>query len=167
MSIKVTFDVNDAELRDEFLTQKVPEALALLQEDTKPEWGKMGAQHMVEHLLLIFEISTGKLKVPCKTPEEKLRKMKAFLHLNRPMPKGFQNPLQGDEPPDLQYQNFDEVVEKLTDEIRHFLRYYKENPDAIHTNPTFDDLGAEEWHKFHFKHCFHHLNQFGVIEKTS
>lgn len=166
MAIKVSFDVNDDELRDKFFSSYIPDAISLLQPDTEPAWGKMTAQHMAEHLLLIFKISTGKLEVPCKTPEDKLRKMKAFLHLNRPMPKGYQNPLQGDKLLELQYQYFDEVTEKLQDEIQHFLVYFEENPEAVHTNPTFGDLGAEEWHKFHFKHCYHHLSQFSLIQEA-
>ena len=34
---------------------------------------------------------------------------------------------------------------------------------AVH--PTFGPLAAEEWSRSHFKHVYHHLLQFGLLER--
>lgn len=160
---KLTYSVNDPDLRQRFFDKILPETIDTLDENDKPEWGEMSAQHMVEHLCFIFQVSTNSLEVECYTPEEKRAKLQAFLNTNRPMPKDYINPVTGTELPDLQFSKFATAKEKLKKEIQNFLTYYKKNPNLTQTNPTFGELDAEKWRKFHFKHCFHHLLQFGLV----
>ncbi|HEX6983312.1 MAG TPA: DinB family protein [Balneolaceae bacterium] len=154
-------DVNDAALRHKFFTGILPVAIESIEKDTNPAWGKMSSQHMIEHLLEAFEISTGKLQVQCRISAESQRKFKAFLHTSRPMPKGFRNPLTGSRLPALKYGSLEEAVERLNAEVQNFFAFCKEKPEAKCVNPTFGELNVEEWQKFHFKHCLHHLSQFG------
>lgn len=163
--ITVPFDVTNSNLRKRFLTEILPQAISSLDEDTKPLWGEMTAQHMVEHLMFSFRMATDRLDVECRTPDEKLDRMQAFLNLNRAMPKGFTNPVTGKKLLDHQFADMARAKEALEKEVQYFLSYYKENPKATHTNPMFGQLDAEGWMKFHFKHCFHHLSQFGLIEE--
>lgn len=161
--IEISYNVNDPNLRVEFLTKILPQAIRSLEKTTEAEWGEMTAQHMVEHLMWAFRMSTDKMEVECKTPPEKLDRMQAFLNMNRPMPKGYVNPVTGKQLPNQYFQNLERAKKALAEEVEHYLLYYKNNPKATHTNPTFGELDAEGWQKFHFKHCFHHLSQFGLI----
>lgn len=83
------------------------------------------------------------------------------------MSKGIKNPATGSETPNLTFQYLSPAVDKLKNEIRHFKLYYNENPNARNTHPIFGELGAEQWQKFHFKHCFHHSSQFGLITDST
>lgn len=88
LPISIRFDVNDNSLRDEFFNKILPDAIAILDEATQPEWGNLTAPHVVEHLLLVFEISNGKVEFACATPPEKLDWMRAFLYNEQPAPHG-------------------------------------------------------------------------------
>jgi hypothetical protein len=45
----IPFDVNDDKLREAFFDQLLADYIACLGENTPPLWGKMIAQHMIEH----------------------------------------------------------------------------------------------------------------------
>jgi hypothetical protein len=51
MVTAIPFNVNDAKLRRDFLENILPGIVDNLDVDTKPLWGKMTAQHVVEHLI--------------------------------------------------------------------------------------------------------------------
>lgn len=165
LPIKIPYEVTDPDLRTKFITEILPKAIESLEEPTEPQWGEMSAQHMVEHLMFSFQMSTGKLNVECKTPTEELGRMQAFLDLNRAMPKGFTNPVTGERLLELQYESIDQAKKALEKEVQNYRSYYENNPESTHTNPMFGELDSEGWQKFHFKHCFHHLSQFGLIEE--
>ncbi|MDP3683019.1 MAG: hypothetical protein Q8S01_03720, partial [Ignavibacteria bacterium] len=76
------------------LLLKMP-LLGKLMDETKPLWGKMSAQHMIEHLILAVKTSNGKLTIGCFNPPEKIPALKRFLMSARPLPKEFVNPLIG------------------------------------------------------------------------
>ena len=164
-SLKIPFDVNDTKLLDQFLNEKVFEAIDKLEEEMVPRWGEMNAREMIEHLINSFQISNGKLDVPCLTPKDKREKLQQFLKLNKKMPKEFKNPLNDQKPEGYQYSSFEEAQNVLKKEIEDFQAYFRKNPDKKVTNPTFGKIGYGLWEKFHFKHCYHHLSQFGVIDE--
>jgi hypothetical protein len=161
--ITIPFDVNDNVLRETFFKQLLPDAIEMLGERTPPQWGNMTVQHMIEHLLWAFECSTGTLVVPCKTPAALLERAKRFLHDARETPHGFKNPLLGEQPPPLRFPGIAEAKTALLQEVRRFITLCRDHPEAVQTHPVFGPLGAEEWHRSHFKHCHHHLQQFGLI----
>lgn len=163
MPVKLPLDVKDPDLIDRFFEKILPEIIDSVDEDMEADWGNMTVHHMIEHLILAFKVSTGKLEVECYTPEEKRGKLQTFLNLNRPMPKGFVNPVTDTGLLDLRYPNLNKAKAKLKEEIQDFLGYYKNSPDASQMNPVFGELNGDQWKKFHFKHCYHHLSQFGLI----
>jgi len=165
--VTLAYNVNDSDLRNTFFEEIIPSAIDALDANTDPQWGKMSAQHMVEHLMFAFQMSTDKLEVDCETPEDKRANLQAFLNLNRPMPKGFVNPVTGTKLVELQHQSLKEAKEQLKKEINYFRDYYRAHPEANQTNPMFGELNAEQWEKFHFKHCFHHLSQFELINQEN
>ena len=145
-------------LTDNYLT-----LLNKLDPQQKPLWGKMTPQHMVEHLILAVQMSNGKLKLECFNPPEKIPTLKRFLMSNRPMPKGFVNPVIGPDNLPLNYSSLDESKKKLEEEIEDYYRLFEENPDVRPVNVTFGELNKEEWDVFHKKHFTHHLSQFGLL----
>ena len=161
--IAIPFDVNDTMLRETFYERHLPDAVERLGEHTPAQWGNMTAQHMVEHLLWAFECSTGTHVVPCHTPAVLLERAKRFLHDARQTPHSFKNPLLGEHPPPLRFQDIVAAKTALLDEVRRFITHCRDHPDAVHTHPIFGPLGVDEWQRSQFKHCYHHFLQFGLI----
>jgi hypothetical protein len=141
-------------------------SLNKLKPDQKPLWGKMTPQHMVEHLVLAVKMSNGKLSLKCFNPPEKIPALKRFLLSEKPLPKLFENPALGKEPPDLEFNSLDEAKERLKLEIDEYHSYFKKNPDSKTVNVTFGELNKDEWDVFHHKHFKHHLSQFGLTYST-
>jgi len=131
--------------------------------DSKPLWGKMSAQHMVEHLILGVKIGNGKLNIGCFNPLEKIPTLKRFLMSGRPLPKEFINPLIGGDLKPLEYGTLDEAKLILENELEDFYKYFDVHPGALLVNPTFGELNKQEWDVFHEKHFTHHLSQFGLL----
>lgn len=80
------------------------------------------------------------------------------------MPRGFVSSSTGAELPKLRYGSLARAKEKLKEEIQYYRVYYRDNPGATHMNPVFGELDAEQWQKFHLKHCLHHLTQFNLVD---
>ena len=162
--MKVRFDVNDAEARDELIGVGLGDAFQSLVPQAVPSWGGFSAAQMVEHLLWGFEVSTGRQAAAAATPEEWQRKARAFLHDHRPMPRGFENPLLKNGLPPLRFRSLLEATVAATREARRFLDLSSADPWSRHIHPVFGDCSMEEWSRIHFKHCVHHLLQFNLIE---
>ncbi|MCF8239856.1 MAG: hypothetical protein K9J16_00615 [Melioribacteraceae bacterium] len=137
--------------------------LRTLDPDTKPLWGKMTAQHMVEHLILAVKMGNGKMNVECINPPDKLPTLKRFMMSSRPMPRGFINPMIGTELIPLEYESMNAAIEMLKKELSDYEKYFDENPGKELMNATFGPLNKKEWDVFHEKHFTHHLTQFGLI----
>jgi oxepin-CoA hydrolase/3-oxo-5,6-dehydrosuberyl-CoA semialdehyde dehydrogenase len=161
----IRFDVNDAALRDAFLRHAAPSALARLAEDTRPGWGRMTAQQMVEHLLWAFELSNGKAETACPTPQDQLPRLRAFLYDNRPTPREYMNPVLTGGLPALRYGSLPQAAAALDDALKCFLGGAPRE-GMLHTHPVFGPIRHEDWHRAHYKHAYHHLLQFGLIESA-
>jgi oxepin-CoA hydrolase/3-oxo-5,6-dehydrosuberyl-CoA semialdehyde dehydrogenase len=162
----IPFDVGDADLRDRLLSRLLPDALLALREDAQPAWGAMTAQQMVEHLAWVFETSIGEATVECSVPEARRERWKAFLFDAAPMPHEFRNPALIAGLPPLRYAGLPEAKAALSRVVDRFLEQSRATPNASYTHPTFGPLVAEEWSRSHFKHVYHHLHQFGLIERA-
>lgn len=165
--ITVAFDVNDSQVRESFLANQFVEAIAGLEEHTPPLWGNMSAQHMLEHLMWTFQCSTGTIELPCRTPENLLDRTKRFLSDGRETPRHLKNPLLAEMPMPLHFANYAEAKVNLRKELDSFVDHYREEPKAIHIHPVFGPIDGDGWHRAHFKHCCHHLLQFGLIDKAN
>jgi hypothetical protein len=162
--IKLRFDVDDDSLRDTFLRTFFFGALDGLRPDSRAAWGAMGAQQMVEHLLWAFEVSTGRAVVECSVPAGQLGRMKAFLRHNRPTPHDFMNPELREGLPPLAHATLGEAIAALQAEVDHFLLQQRDDHTALRVHPIFGPIALDDWSRAHFKHCAHHLLQFGLIE---
>ena len=153
------YDVNDPALRDTFLRTGFSAALAGLAESSVAGWGRMGPQEMVEHLIWALEVSTGRVTVACHTPAEELPRLKRFLLSNRPSPREFMNPALTGELPPLRHPSLPAAKAALEAALSGFLDRPSE---GLQTHPVFGPLSHEEWHRMHYKHFHHHLEQFGL-----
>lgn len=139
--------------------------LNLLTNDTKPLWGKMTPQQMVEQLETTLKYSTGELAVTeCKTPEDQLEKYQDSLYNFRKMPKDYPAPfLENGELPPLQHKNLDQAKAALVEAVKNYQIYYREHPNAEHLHMIFGMLNKEMFDLFHQKHFTHHFEQFGLL----
>ena len=145
----------------EFIEDSLLEKLSI---DTKPVWGTMTAQHMIEHLVQTLKASNGNSPInDCMNPPEKFPILKKILLSNRPLPKGFVNTIVGEGLKPLQFENLDSAKNELKKEVNFFFNYFNQHPSEKPNNPTFGPLNYEEWIVFHKKHFMHHYTQFGLI----
>lgn len=161
----ILFEVNDPDLRERFFRHLLFDALSGLRENIPPTWGKMTARQMVEHLVWAAEISTGRVQAECFFPEEQRERLKAFLHDNRPTPHEFQNPALAAGLLPLRYSGLAAATAALRAEMDRFLREAVATPSTARMHPVFGPIGSEAWARSHFKHCYHHLLQFGLISQ--
>lgn len=139
-------------------------ALNTLTETSVASFGKMSAQHMIEHLLLTVKISSNKLPHVCAFREEKANAFKqALIHSSAAMPQGFRSPILTDEPPQLVYADIQSALTELEQELAYFEDFFKTNPDIRTSNPSLGDLTYDEWVIFHNKHFTHHFKQFNLV----
>lgn len=138
--------------------------LTSLHAETPAVWGKMSAQHMLEHLMLPLQIAMGKLDVPQVTPPEKVEKIKRLMLLgDAPLRRDFVAPFLGEGIQPLQYTNINLAKEALLQEVERFIVYADAEPQLLHTHPIFGLLNKTEWFLFHDKHFSHHFTQFGLL----
>lgn len=137
-----------------------------LTENTKPNWGKMTAQQMLEHLETTLLYSIGEPEAEkCFTPEEHLEKYQNSLYNHRKMPKDFSAPFLPEDGtlPELKYKNLEQAKEKFLENLQKYQIYYRENPEAEHMHFVFGKLNKEMMEMMHRKHFTHHFEQFNLI----
>jgi Protein of unknown function (DUF1569) len=129
------------------------------------KWGRMNGQQMVEHVAVVFVISTGKIKFDLVTPVEHLPKFKEFLLSDKQFRENTKAPVSiiGEEPLPLRYATMDVALEKLVAAIADFENYFKADAEKRTMHPVFGELNYTEWVLMHYKHVTHHLRQFDLI----
>lgn len=146
-----------------FLIEEAPVHLAELTTEHSAVWGKMTPQHMVEHLIITFKMSIGKINIPFVTKEEDWPKTKAYLMKDSPMRRNVPSPVGNDELLPLRFPDLESAKAKLLEERDFFLNFAKEQPDFVANHPYGGPMTAQEWLLFHRKHFKHHFIQFGLI----
>ena len=142
----------------------VTNALHQLTENSKPEWGIMTPQHMVEHLDWFYQIGLGKMEAKRTTPDKYIKKMQASLYDYKMMPKDFPHPLlKKGETEDLRYASLDEAKTALLAAMDETAAFFKANPEGTLPNPVFGDLGEYDWELYNQKHAHHHFAQFDLL----
>jgi len=141
----------------------VNEALSKLNEDTKPAWGKMNAQQMLEHLMRLMEVAVGKHKMEIVTPEERLEKYQESLYNHRAMPRNFNAPYLPDGLIKTELANFAEAKSAFIESYATYEQYHKENPEAVFNHAVFGPCDKELWDLQNRKHFTHHFEQFGLL----
>ncbi len=141
------------------------QGLAKLGEDTRPLWGSMTPQQMVEHLELTYRIAMGEFQdFDIATPEKVLDKVHATLYNYEKMPREFNFPLyEAGIQPALKHENLAFAKAALLKTRQRYLKYYKEHPEATAKNAVFGTLNKYEWYLLERKHINHHFEQFNLL----
>ena len=148
--------------------QEISEKLNLLRIDTLPLFGKMSAQHMVEHLTFAIMFSNGKLPQKLHYPIDKAELIKTtFIYSDKEMPIGFKAPMLSDDLLELKFPDLKTSISILLSELKSFDKYFVDNKDATPINPTMGELSKQEWTIFHNKHFEHHFKQFNLTQKDA
>ncbi|MBK7850693.1 MAG: DUF1569 domain-containing protein [Bacteroidetes bacterium] len=145
-----------------FLQRKFIDKLTELDPDTKPLWGNMNVQQMIEHMSESLRIANGKNPHPLITPAEKVQAMKDFLASDKEFRPNTKNILMEETPPELRLKDKTKAIQELENEIKYFVAHFEEHPGTTVTNPFFGHLTFQEWIQLLHKHAKHHLKQFGV-----
>lgn len=160
----ITYDVNDAPARASFLDAIAPRLLAALRAEAPPGWGWMSAQQMVEHLSWVFDLSTGAAQVECNVWRAKQVLLKAFLYVNIHAPRHIRNPALEGGLPALRWPGLPEAIADWNRARRRFSEADEPARSTPFMHPVLGPLVHEEWSRFHFKHVYHHLLQFRLLE---
>ncbi|MCE7992202.1 MAG: DUF1569 domain-containing protein [Roseivirga sp.] len=147
----------------QFLSHEFPQLIKKLPADAKPVWGLMTPQHMVEHLIVTYKMSIGRIKIPVISAVEDHPRLKAYLMKDSPMRRSVPSPTGKNEPQPLRSSSLEEAVDKVLKETNHFLNFVKEQPEFIADHPYGGPMRADEWLCFHRKHIKHHLIQFNLL----
>lgn len=143
--------------------EKLESNLDLLDKEALAIFGIMSPQHMVEHLIITFKLSQGKIQLPEKEPTPRaLQAKQAILYGDMDLPRGLKAPGIGDQLLDLKYASLEEAKAQLLKTLKNYHAYYAENIGIKHYHPAFGHLHYEEWTAFHEKHFKHHFGQFGI-----
>ncbi|RMA57650.1 phenylacetic acid degradation bifunctional protein PaaZ [Ulvibacter antarcticus] len=148
----------------EMTSENIPEYLSKLTSDTKPKWGILTPQHMIEHLEMTYKIASGELQdFEVATPEKYLEKTFESLYNYEKFPKNTNFPmLEKDTLDALSHPDLETAKSKLLEAREEYIAFFKENPDVKLKNIVFGDLNKFEWYLLERKHLNHHFEQFNL-----
>lgn len=139
----------------------VKKTLSTLKADSKPLFGKMNGQQMIEHLSFLMQVSNGKINADYFVEDEKSKRRKAFLDTDGELQIGFKAPLLSEEPIPEKFDTIQDSLDDLLLQIDDFTTHFK--TVKIENHPFFGELDFEYWKKFHVKHFTHHFKQFNLL----
>lgn len=137
--------------------------LSKLDEHSRPIFGKMNPQQMIEHLSLVLQIANGNMKVDIFVSDEKAARRKPFLDSEMELTPGFKAAFLPEEPTPTKFANIEEAIDDLIHQIHQFTSVYEKEPTRTMVHPFFGNLNYEYWKKFQVKHFTHHFKQFELI----
>jgi hypothetical protein len=133
-----------------------------LKAETKPAWGKMSAQRMVEHLTDTLRIATGENPQELLIPEDKVERMVAFLYSDKPMAQNMEVPFAKEGTP-LRHEELELAVDEFVDVYLEFQELFAQNPELKTVHAYYGPLDYEQWNLLNKKHLTHHFTQFGIL----
>lgn len=144
---------------------KIAECINKLTENTKPSWGILTPQHLLEHLEQGYKIMSGEIQdFEIATPEKILEKVHNSLYNYDKFPKGSAFPtMKKGELEDLIHPDFETAKAKFFEAREAYKTFFKENPEATMKNMVFGELNCYESYLLERKHLNHHFEQFGII----
>ena len=133
------------------------ERIGRLQSDSQPHWGKFTAPRMVVHLTDALRMATGELPVKPKRTPLRFTPLKQLAIYVLPFPKSVPTA------PELLVRTpsaWDGEVEALIGMVERFGSRPANVVWPVH--PVFGTMSAHAWGAQVYRHCDHHLRQFGV-----
>jgi hypothetical protein len=139
--------------------RSIAERIGRLTPDSQPQWGKFTAPRMVVHLTDTIRMSLGELSVKAKSKRTPLRfaPLKHLAIYVLPFPKGLPTA------PELIARipaAWNGEVEALTGVLERFGGRPVDAAWPVH--PVFGPMSTRAWGVLAYRHCDHHLRQFGV-----
>jgi oxepin-CoA hydrolase / 3-oxo-5,6-dehydrosuberyl-CoA semialdehyde dehydrogenase len=149
----------------EMTTESIAQYLNELTEKSRPQWGSLTPQHMIEHLEFTYRIASGEIQdFEITSPEKILEKVHSTLYNYKKMPHEYDFPLaEKSEIDKLRHPNLATAKEKMLDARADYLAYFKENEDVRTKNVVFGELNRFEWYLLERKHLNHHFEQFNLL----
>lgn len=149
----------------EMTEEKIQECLSKLTESSKPSWGILTPQHLLEHLEHGYKIASGQIQdFEISTPEKILGKVHNSLYTYDKFPKYTAFPTyKKDILEDLVYPDFETAKAKFLEAREAYVIFFKENPEAVLKNMVFGELNKYESYLLERKHLNHHFEQFGIL----
>jgi len=147
----------------EFLKKDFSHLLDQLEPEAKGKWGVMNGQQMIEHLIEVFRIANGKLKIPLINHGERLEKFREFLFSEKQFRENTKNPLLGEVPRSLIHPDKETALVELRKEVDDFFELFAKDPSLTTSNPIFGDLDYAGNIHLLYKHALHHLRQFNLV----
>ena len=133
------------------------ERVRRLTPDTMSQWGRMNAPLMVAHLTNAMAMATGELPVRSKKHPVRLFPLKQLFIYVLPMPKNLPTApeliTRAPEPFNGEVEAFIAGLETFASRARDF---------AWPAHPIFGAMSRRAWGTLAYRHCDHHLRQFGV-----
>jgi len=149
----------------EMTDAKISECLNKLSEKSKPKWGILTAQHLLEHLEHGYRIMAGEIQdFDVATPEKIIEKVHNSLYNYDKFPKGTKFPtMKKDELEVLIHADFDTALAKFNEAREAYKVFFNENPEAVLKNMVFGEMNKYASYLLERKHLNHHFEQFGLI----
>lgn len=153
------------EVFTEMTNETIQSCLHKLSEDSKPQWGIMTPQHMLEHLEYTYKIAGGEIQdFEIATPEKYLDITHDSLYNFKKFPQNSKFPsLEKDTLAPLVHADLQTAKDKFLEQRFKYLAFFKENPDAVLKNLVFGELNKYESYLLERKHLNHHFEQFNLI----
>ncbi len=150
----------------EMTQETIKKCLNRLTEKTKPKWGTLTPQRMVEHLEYTYRIASGEIQdFEIKTPEMYLEKVHNSLYNYEKLPHEYDFPLaEKSEMEKTRFENMEVAKEKMLEARQQYLDFFKENPEAKTKNAVFGVLNRYECYLLDRKHLNHHFEQFNLLD---
>ena len=148
--------------KEYFLRHRLVPLLRQIPTETKPLWGKMTLQQMIQHYADYTRIASAKTVIELVTPEEQIPKYQEFLMSETPFRENTSNPLMPEIPAPVRNKSNEDAIQELQTELNYFFAVFEANEHLITSNPFFGDLNYQMNVQLLHKHAVHHLRQFGV-----
>jgi len=150
------------EIKIDFLQHKLIPLMSSLDEHTKPLFGKMNVQQMIEHMGYAFRQASGLIPLDALNNEEITAKMYSFMMSERPFKDNTPNPYLPETPAPAVFETKEQALIDLQKDIHQFFTTFENDKSKRILNPFFGNLNFEEWVHLLHKHANHHLRQFGI-----
>lgn len=137
--------------------RSIEERMRRLKPTAKALWGKMDAPRMLTHLTDAMRMATGELHVPAKKLPTRFPPIKQLFIYVLPMFRSLPTAKELVSRPPIAWNG---EVEALSDQFARFAALDRAHPWPDH--PAFGPMSARAWGVIAYKHCDHHLRQFGV-----
>lgn len=149
----------------EMTEKSITECLSKLTPESKPNWGLMTPQHVIEHLEFSYRVAGNQIQdFEIATPEKHIEKVAATLWNYDKMPQNYEMPLmQKGKVETLNHPDLETAIAKFWEARALYQDFFKKNPKATPKSPVFGHLNKYEWYLQERKHLNHHFEQFNIL----